>query len=251
MKSAMALLLIVAPIAAIAALYVIPIASVAYAVAMVSFVPTGLIAALVKPEATWRDLLLSWVIFWAFYTLFATIVEAPTTLGMVLSIALHCYSVIAAAIIIKIAMKGSVFLANYESPMRRLTLTQCMLSAAIINVVSGLKPTFDYPLMAVIIALSATLFSMNLLIHLRINANNLDNKQRMSALVVTFALITVCAWTINWSSLALSLVAYFVLPAQTIVLLLRFTMSSPARYWLTVTALVSWIATPLLWMYFV
>ena len=243
------LLLIGAAIAAVAALYIIPIASVAYAIAAVSFVPIGLIVALVKPGVNWQDLLLSWVIFWAFFALLSTLNEVSSTWRDILSVGAHCYSVLAAAIIIRIAIKRGVFLTNNESPMRRLVLAQCILSAAIINVVAGIKPRFDYPyLMATIVVIAAVLFSVNMLIHFRINANSLSISQRISALVVTFTLVAVFIWTANWSGVYL--VAYFALAAQTAVLLIRFTESSPIRYWLTVATLALWISIPFAWGYF-
>ncbi len=245
------LLLIAAAIGAIAVLYIIPISSVAYAIAAVSFIPIGLTAALVKPRVNWQDLLLSWVIFWAFFAFLSTLSEASSMWGEVLSITAHCYSALAAAIIIRIAMIGRVFLTNYESSMRRLVLTQCMLSAVAINVIASVKPRFDHPyLMAVIIAIAAATVCVNLLIHLRINAKDLGVKQRISASVVTVMLIAVFVWTINWSGIVLHLVAYFALAAQTVVLLIRFTESSPTRYWLTVATLVLWIVAPFAWAYF-
>ena len=245
------LLLIAAAIGAIAGLYIIPIASVAYAIAAVSFIPIGLTAALVKPRVNWQDLLLSWVIFWAFYALLSTLSEASSMWGEVLSITAHCYSALATAIIIRFAMRGRVFLTNYVSSMRRLVLTQCMLSAVAINVIASVKPRFDHPcLMAIIIAIAAATVCVNLLIHLRINANDLGVNQRISASVVTFTLIAVFVWTINWSGIVLHLVAYFALAAQTVVLLIRFTEPSPTRYWLTVATLVLWIVAPFAWAYF-
>ncbi len=244
------LLLIAAAIGAIAGLYIIPIASVAYAIAAVSFIPIGLTAALVKPRVNWQDLLLSWVIFWAFYALLSTLSEASSMWGEVLSITAHCYSALATAIIIRFAMRGRVFLTNYVSSMRRLVLTQCMLSAVAINVIASVKPRFDHPCLMAIIAIAAATVCVNLLIHLRINANDLGVNQRISASVVTFTLIAVFVWTINWSGIVLHLVAYFALAAQTVVLLIRFTEPSPTRYWLTVATLVLWIVAPFAWAYF-
>ena len=214
------------------------------------YLPVGAFTAVAaKGEITWRHILLSLLVFLAFFGQFGVLIALTGTQSFVFIIATHFATVIALLYVFAIAKRITFYITERDAPMVHFLLMQGILAVIILDIISASIYTLarfpDAQLLAATvgaIALSAALFTK-----IRKDIEFRSLKQIASSSALTLALILLCFSAIQWYDFILFFVYYYTWMALVVAFLMKFTRDGGHRYWLAMLALVIWILISFTW----